>query len=352
MQGREKITRKPAKPRRVRMIDVAREAGVSYAAVSFALSGQDRIHGIHPKTAEKIRRVARQLDFHPSHAAQQLAGKRSGVIAVLANNFFNQPPLRAFSWLNHVASPRGLETVAWEFGPTAAVDEYVGKCLAWNVDGLIFLAMNDKRLKPKAAKALARLPRVVSLFDDPGIPGGYCIEFDSNEGVRQAVGYLYGQGRRKVVQILENLDTMMNRRRHEAFLAVHKELGRRASKDQICLATQGWGHNDYPKFAALCDELIDRRGADAIFADNDFTATFLAKAIQRRGLLPKDVAVVGWGNETLSVWANPALTTVSFRMKEMVTAALDLLGELIERPDQPRTETIRITPELVVRESA
>ena len=68
--------------------------------------------------------------------------------------------------------------------------------------------------------------------------------------------------------------------------------------------------------------------------------------------MPDDVAVIGWGNETLSAWMNPRLTTVNYRMKDMVTAALDLLTELIERPDEQRERTIQIKPELVLRDSA
>ena len=63
----------------VRMIDVARAAGVSRPTVSYVLNGCKRGQTrVKPETAEKIRRIARQLNFHPNHAARQLAGKRSG----------------------------------------------------------------------------------------------------------------------------------------------------------------------------------------------------------------------------------------------------------------------------------
>ena len=336
-----------------RMSDIARQAGVSPSTVSHVLSGRKGGARVSAKTAAEIRRIAARLNFHPSHAARQLRGVRSRVVAVLANNIFHQPQLRAFSWLNHLASTRGLETLAWETdSQSLSIDDYVGKCLAWNIDGLIFVTLDSAILGPKTAQALSRLPRVVSLFDDPGIPGGYCIDFDSAAGVRQAVAHLHGAGRRKIIQILENLDTPMSRRRRQAFLAAHQELGRPLAEDQVCLATQGWDRDDFPKFAALCDELIDGRGGDAILADNDFTAASLAKALQRRGLrVPDDVAVIGWGNETLAGWMNPALSSVNYRMQDMVTAALDLLTGLIEEPDKMRQPTIVIKPELILRES-
>ena len=264
---------------RVRMIDVARAVGVSRPTVSYVLNGCQRGKTrVKPETAERIREVARQLNFHPNHAARQLTGKRSGVVAVLADNFFNQPLLRALSWLNHLGSERGLEILGWEAASkTLTIEDHVGKCLGWNVDGLIFVTLDGNPLKPEEAKALGRLPRVVSLFDDFGIPGGYCIDYDSGEGARQAVQYLHAQGRRKIVQVLEDLDTPMNRRRYEGFLASHRELGRPLADDHVCLATHGWDRDDYAKFAALLDELIDRHHADAILADNDGTAAFLRR---------------------------------------------------------------------------
>jgi len=338
-----------------RMIDVARAAGVSRPTVSYVLNGCKRGQTrVKAETAERILRVARQLNFHPNHAARQLTGKRSDVVAVLAGNFFAAPQLRAFSWVNHLGSARGLETLGWECDSRSfSMKDYVSKCLAWNVDGLIVVTLGGAFLKPAAVKALGRLPRVISLFDDPGIPGGYCIDYDSADGVRQAVKHLRSRGRRKIVQILENLDTTMNQRRYQGFMAAHGELGLPVADDQVCLATQGWGRDDYPKFAALCDELIDVRHADAILADSDGTAAFLARALKRRSLrLPDDVSLVGWGNENLAAWMDPGLTTVAYRMQDVVTSALDLLSELIERPDQPRDRIVQIKPELVLRESA
>jgi DNA-binding LacI/PurR family transcriptional regulator len=335
------------------MIDIAAEAGVSQSAVSYVLNGRGQANGIGEKTAARILQVAKRLKFSPNRAAQELAGKRSGVVAVLANTFFDAWQHRTFGWVSHLASPRGLQTLGWESDSTTfTFEKYVGDCLARNVEGLIYLTFDKDVLRPQDAKTLARIPRVISLFDDPGVPGGYCVDFDSADGVRQAVTLFHRQGRRKIVQVLENLDTIMSRRRHEGFLAAHAELGRELPADHLCLATQGWTRDDYPKFAPLVDQLIDEYRADAILAESDLAGAFLVKYLQRRGLrTPEDVSVIGWGDDLVSRTPNPALTTVSFRLQDMVTGALDLLTDLIERPDHQRERTIRIKPELLVRES-
>ena len=64
---------------------------MSRPLVSFVLSGGKYAQRVHPKTAERIRRIAKQLNYHPNHAAQQLTGKRSSVLGALASNWFYFP---------------------------------------------------------------------------------------------------------------------------------------------------------------------------------------------------------------------------------------------------------------------
>ena len=85
----------------------------------------------------------------------------------------------------------------------------------------------------------------------------------------------------------------------------------------------------------LCEELVVRRGADAILAEGDFTAVSLLRALRRLGRrVPDDVAVIGWGNEQVAYWSDPPLTTVNYVFQKMVGTALDLLAGMIERPDE------------------
>ena len=90
---------------------------------------------------------------------------------------------------------------------------------------MIFVALENDALWPQAAKSLAQLPRVVSVVGDPQIPGAACVYFDAADGVRQVVEYFHRQGRRKIVQVLENVDTQMNRERRQALIAAHQDLG-------------------------------------------------------------------------------------------------------------------------------
>jgi DNA-binding LacI/PurR family transcriptional regulator len=223
--------------RRVRMIDIARAAGVSRASVSHVLNGKKAGNvRLSDETAARIRDIAREMRFLPSHAARQLAGKPSSIIGTLAKTWSGQTESRVLSWLNQLSASRGFKILAWE-SQADGLDKFVEECQSWNIDGLVFVAHNDDDTWPMVAKALARLPRVVSILGNPGIPSGHTVEIDAD-----------------------------------------------------------------------------------------------------------------WGREMAGRGANPRLTTVDFDLAEIVGRALDLLGEIIARPDEQRPRSIFVKPKLV-RES-
>src|SRR5271157_4419409 len=65
---------------RARIADVAREAGVSKTAVSFAFNSPERLNAA---TAAKIREVAAQLGYRPSTSVRMLAQKHNMTIGLL-----------------------------------------------------------------------------------------------------------------------------------------------------------------------------------------------------------------------------------------------------------------------------
>ena len=340
---------------RVRMSDIARLVGVSRPVVSRVLTGAGLGHvRVSAKTAAKIRREAKRLNFHPNHAARQLAGKRSGVVGTLAKTWFRQTESRLLGWLNQLASCRGFKILAWQMDAHPnALEESVDECLAWDIEGLIFMAFKYDTVWPEVAKALVRLPRVVSILGNPGIPGGYAVEVDAADGVRQSVERLHRQGRRKIVQVLEGLDAQIDRQRHDAFLAAHREFYGEVRKDQVCFATRGWAVDDYDKHLELCKELVRDRKADAVLLESDFCAPGMVRGFTRLGCrIPDDVALVGWGNEALGWGVIPPLTTVDFNFSEIVGKALDLLNDLIEKPGAEHPRSVLVKPNLIVRETA
>lgn len=66
--------------------DIAREAGVSYASVSRALSGS---RGVSVKTAQRILAVAKKLNYLPNGIARNLVNQRSKTLGLILPDISN-----------------------------------------------------------------------------------------------------------------------------------------------------------------------------------------------------------------------------------------------------------------------
>jgi DNA-binding LacI/PurR family transcriptional regulator len=60
--------------------DVAKLAGVSLSSVSAVTNGR---RGVSPQLAERVRKAAEALDYHPDHVARSLRGRRTNIIGVI-----------------------------------------------------------------------------------------------------------------------------------------------------------------------------------------------------------------------------------------------------------------------------
>src|SRR5260370_35608447 len=66
--------------RRQTIADIARRAGVTKAAVSFALNGQP---GVSAATRERIVAIAAEIGFEPNSAARALSDGRAGAFGLI-----------------------------------------------------------------------------------------------------------------------------------------------------------------------------------------------------------------------------------------------------------------------------
>ncbi len=337
------------------MIDIAERAKVSRTAVTHVLTGAGagRIGGVSAVKAAEIRRIAEELGYVPNQVAQQLAGKRSGIIGALARTWNMATERRLHGWLQQIANARGFDILgAQSNDELKSVERFLDNCQSRGVDGLLVMAFASDDLWSQASSFLTKLPRVITLVGDPQIEGIASVASDVAGGTYLGVRHLHEAGRQRIVQILENLDTSMNRARHKAFFEAHRQLGRPVGPDQICLATEGWTEFDFAKMNPVCADLL-AQGTDAIMAESDFGASMVIRALHYHGKrVPDDVAVIGWGNEDMAPWCEPQITTTSYQFNEVATAAIDMLGDWIETPDRNEIPSRTIPMKLIVRESA
>jgi len=99
--------------------------------------------------------------------------------------------------------------------------------------------------------------------------------------------------------------------------------------------------------------LLDRRpNIRAVFAASDLMAAGVIRALRGTGLrVPKDVAVIGFGDEILAQHTDPLLTTVRQPVDAMGRQAARELLARITRPSRDPCHLVLDT-DLVLRDSA
>ncbi|MEU8635726.1 substrate-binding domain-containing protein [Amycolatopsis sp. NPDC048633] len=230
--------------KRPTITDIAREAGVSKGAVSYALNGRP---GVSEATRHRITRIARELGWSPSSTARALSGGRAGAIGLVLDG----PSELFLPALLDGFEPELLLQVA--AGREASPAVYHRWRAERKVDGVLLTG-------PDHAAELVRigLPAVV-LGGPGGLPGVPSVRVDDAAGAAEALEYLAALGHKHVARIVGAAVFADAGEREEAFAAEARRLGlagARTAGAENCRGGGGAG-------AGLPAERAGRWGASA-----------------------------------------------------------------------------------------
>lgn len=329
----------------VRMKDVADVAGVSRMAASAVLmgTGNGRIR-VSEETAEAIRKAAADLGYRPNIAAQQLAGKRSNVVALVVRDTRNFLTQKVSAELQREAEELGLRLLS--VGSYPKLDGF-NRALqdldaGW-VDGVIYLAYENEEQWSEVGRQFQSRQRVLTVLDDPCIEGIGHVSSDVRTGAAETIEHLISTGRKRICLITEQRDTIAINQRIEVYREELAKHGIDFGDDKIVVDTKGWLVNDpttFPKFDKICRHFLDDHQADAIICDSDFNSVAICRSLRRLNVtIPDDVAVIGWGDLQFSSLLDPPLTTVEHDLPGILKAAISAI-----QSDAPEETTEILVP--------
>jgi len=341
---------------RPRIADVARVAGVSKTAVSFAFNNPDRLS---TETARRIRRVADQLGYTPHPVARMLSQRETLTIGVLTPQalsvVFSNPFFGAFT--------EGVAVVAEESGYALHFISPLRGSLAGalnraTVDGVVATGLSDAHPE---VEAIRRAGVPIVMVDSTALPDHPSIQIDDAGGARAAAEHLIALGHRDVVIIgmepplpapAPRTAGVSDRRLlayREAFQAVGVEVG----DDRVVLGPASIAGGS----AALRSVWASGLRPTAVLAMSDAMAIGAMHTLRNLGLdVPTDVSVVGFDDIDLASHVEPPLTTVHqpIRKKgeEAVRLLLAVVGERGPENGAATPEHRRLETRLVVRGSS
>lgn len=286
--------------RRVTVADVAREAGVSRATVSYVLS-QKPDHRIPEATAERVRTAAARLGYRPSVAARALKlGRSDTVLALMPNWPVGHTQARVFELLASDLEEAGL---------TLMICPATGSRTRWSPDawrGVTPVAVVTFELMPPAEVAeLAEEGVIVEQWFGPASAD------DDREGRpfssigQLQVAHLAERGHRRLGYAYP-ADDRVHAFAEARLRGVREECEARGLEppvvhpvalvgDSARLAVQGWR----------------AAGVTAVAAYNDDVALSVTGAAHDLAVgVPDALAVIGVENTPAGACARPALSTI------------------------------------------
>lgn len=335
------------------MADIARIAGVSERVVSKVLfPGTSNSARAGKTTAERVRKVAKELGYLPNQVARQLAGGRSFTFGVIIQTPMIPIHLKLLAELEIHASRHNYRLMIGQVKLDNApggrlIQAFINDLASRRVDGVISLLHegDDARLQE-----IYRPIQNIVFLTTPVVKWADWVGTDLAEGTRLTVQHLYEQGRRNIVLFQpKSLSAPFTERLRGFESAVRKLRLPRSRCFHWSYELESHLNPPIQTFHPFLSQLFEKHPeTDAIIALNDLVAMHVIQYLHEQKL---EVAVIGFDNQPLTAATVPPLTSVDQRMEEVAAKAIELLLRRIEEPDRP-VEAVRIKPKLYPRESS
>ncbi len=327
--------------------DVAKKAGVSVTTVSRALNGYS---DVNEKTRERIKAIAKELNYSPNLLARSLVMKKTKTIGLLVSGLRIEGSKDNFTFevlcgVNDRAGELGYELVLISTDSKKQQEKtYNQLCKERKVEGVILQGIKtddpylDEVLKSDIPCILIDIP-----MESESV--GY-VTTDNKVGAKTAVEHLTKLGHRNIGMINGHSQAFVSQERLEGY--------------QEALQNNGVPYNEnYVVNGAFLEEMAEQVTAELLQKHPEITALFCASDLMAMGAiraakklgknLPDDLSIVGFDNIILSSYSTPALTTIAQDRYQLGVEATTLLTNMLEGNTAEKSKVLNTA--LIKRES-
>jgi LacI family transcriptional regulator len=331
------------KPGNVTIVDVAREAGVSYSTVSRVVNNNQHVRS---ETRERVINAMMRLGYVVNQQARSLRGGRSQVIGLLVPTIGNSYIGEIIRGIDAELSANQYDLMLYTTHRRKTKESaYVATITRGMADGLLLLLPTNIEAYSTTLRQ-QQFPHV--LIDHEGIDdNSVAIRSTNWQGAYDATCYLLNLGHRRIALITGIMELSCSVDRLAGYEAAYRDHG---LEPDPALIYEGdfFRPNGYEGASYFLDL---PEPPTAIFASNDISAFGVIEAIRNRGLqIPDDVSVIGFDNIPEASHVHPGLTTVRQPLEHMGRLAVKMLFKRLEDPDLAG-ERVELATELIVRET-
>ncbi|MDM9625213.1 LacI family DNA-binding transcriptional regulator [Rhizobium sp. S152] len=333
---------KQGRDSRVTIRDVAKDAGVSVAAVSKVLRDA---YGVSDALRANVRASMDKLDYRPLAAARGMRGQTYTIGIVLPDlrNPFFADIMDGVNTALERTQYRAMVGISQSSVETemGIVESMIDR----QMDGMLMIGSTEDR---KNLDIIARRKPLVTIgHHDPEATTFDTVNNHDQQGAMLVVKHLAVNGYRKIAMfsLVSGTSTIL----------IQRELGYRRGMMEAGLGK----HINITSSSQILREvqlnarrlLTGPQRPDAIFCWTDLIALEVISVARELGLdIPNDLAVVGYDNTMFCDFAQNNLTSIDQSGEQLGLQAARLLIERIK--GRAVTEHFVVTPRIVVRQSS
>jgi len=333
----------------VSMRDIAREAGVSVATVSYVVNGREDKVG--KAMRKKILEIIRRRDYQPNQLMQAVRTRRSHVVGVLVPSFRTTFFPAVIESVESALAARGYHAVMCQnHSDIARTRDILSMMRQRRVDGLIAVPRYDEAdLYAKLRESDMNIVFVDAFFPELPIPS---VLSDDLLGARLAMRHLLDRGHRRIAT-LRQADAFLFGDLKDRFEGYRRELAAAdIPLEPELVRILDAGTSQQAACLAIRDLVLDHR-ISACFLPSDTAALELMRLMRDAGrAIPRDLALVGYSNQDAGAHTTPTLSTVDQQPEAIGRLAVDIVLRQIEDGLASQFQRHLVEPRLLVRESS
>lgn len=330
---------------RTSLKDLARELGVSIATVSRALRSSPEIGA---EMQEKVKDLAKRLNYRPNPFAQSLRKEAPRMIGVVVPNLVTHYYAAVLDGIEEEARKAGYSVISANTHEQSEAEvKAIDNFISLHVEGII-ACLSQNTTDYSHFEGISEMGIPLVFFGRTCLPDKFsCVTANGDIAAQEATQHLIDTGSRRIAFIggPNHLD-MVKRRKH-GYLEALKE--NRIPIDRSLVVCE---KIDYQWALEASMQLLQREDRpDAILAFNDIITFAAFTAIKQTGLrIPEDVALIGFTDDVHAGYVTPKMSAIVDQSFEMGAEACRLLLKNIGG-DQKIYKKI-VPQKLVIRETS
>ena len=331
--------------------DVAKEAGVSIATVSYVMN--KRYDMVGEKTRDHVLETAARMGYRANTVARNLQSQRTNLLAYAwHSNPADQPNMvmdQFIYQLAHAAESHNYHLLTFTHPNGEPVAVYEELIRSGRVDGFVLSGTfhDDPRIDFLMERKFpfVSFGRANPEWDDLF----HWVDTDGTEGMYIATKYLIEQGHERIAFIGWPTTSLTGNYRLQGYLRAMNEY--QFDIPDYCRFHTDESENGISEAFDMWESLPQNKQPTAIVAIADYVAVAAMRTAEIYGYeIGKSMSIIGFDDAPFVRYLQPGLTTLAQPLEDITSALLEMLQAVVSGKEPTETRLL-FPPKLIIRGS-